>query len=103
MQKITHRYPGHSSEEIFERVRTGLWARRREISHHDIIDKILGAVKWDTRRLRGGGSKRVLLVKSSAEIRVVGDEVQVELDIPFKNYEQKYCERVGTILESLFD
>jgi len=103
VQRLTHTYPGRSPEEIFERVRTGLWARRREISHHDIIDKILGAVKWDTRRLRGGGSKRILLVKSAADIRVVGDTVTLELAIPFRDFEKKYCDRIAKILETLFD
>ena len=103
MQKITQSYPGRPSEEIFERLRTGLWERRREISHHDIIDKILSAVKWDDRRQRAGGSKRVMLVKSSADIRVVGETVTFELTIPFRDFEKKYCERIQKILETLFD
>ena len=103
MQRITQSFSGRSSEEIFAAVKNGLWQRRREISHHDIIDKILGAVKWDDRRLRASGSKRVMLVKSSADIRVVGETVTVELNIPFREYEKKYCERIQKILETLFD
>ncbi len=103
MQRITQSYPGRSSDEIFAAVKNGLWDRRREISHHDIIDKILSAVEWDDRRLRAGGSKRVMLVKSSADIRVVGETVTFELKIPFRDFEKKYCERIQKILETLFD
>ena len=103
MQRITHTYPGRSSEEIFERVRAGLWDRRREISHHDIIDKILGAVKWDSRELHAGGSKRIMFVKSAADIRVVGETVTLELTIPFRDFEKKYCDRIVKIFETLFD
>lgn len=103
MQRITQTYPGRSAEEIFGRVKKGLWDRRREISHHEIIDKILTAVKWDDRMLRAGGSKRVMLVKSGADIRVTGETVTLELTIPFRDFEKKYCERIQKILETLFD
>ena len=103
MRTVVQRYPGRSPAEIFDRVRTQLWGRRREISSHELIDGILEAVKWDARRLRGGGSKRVMMIKSSVELRVEGDELRLELKVPLKKYENKYAERIATIFTTLFD
>ena len=103
MYEIVHRFEGRTSEDIFERIQSDLWGRRREITTSDLIDKILSGVKWDRNRLRAGGSKRVMLVKSSVDLQVRGDQVTLQLKIPFKNFESKYGERMKKIFETLFD
>lgn len=103
MRTIVQRYPGRDPAEIFQHVRTQLWARRREISSHELIDGILEAVKWDARRLRGSGSKRVMMIKSSVDLRVEGDELRLELKVPLKKYENIYAERIAAVFATLFD
>jgi hypothetical protein len=102
MYRATQSYPGRSAEEIFDRLHSDLWGRRGEITHADLIDKILGAVKWERRKLWAGGSKRIMLIKSRVDLRVSGDTVTLELAIPFRDFERKYGERMKTILETLF-
>ena len=103
MRTIVQRYPGKDPAEIFERARTALWDRRREISSHDLIDQILRAVKWDPRTLRGGGTKRVMMVKSTVDLRVDGEELRLDLKVPLKKYEDKYADRIQKVFETLFD
>jgi hypothetical protein len=103
MRTVVQRFPGRSPAEIFERVRTQLWGRRREISSHELIDRILEAVKWDARRFRAGGSKRVMMVKSTVDLRVEGDELRLDLKVPLKKYEDKYAERIALVFATLFD
>jgi len=103
MYEIVHRFEGREAQEIFARIQSDLWNRRREITSSDIIDQILSGVKWDEARMRAGGSKRVMLVKSSVELQVRGDQVTMQLKIPFRNFESKYGERIEKIFETLFD
>jgi len=72
------------------------------ITDSDLIDKILGGVKWDRRRLWAGGAKRIMLIKSKVDLTVVGETATLELTIPFRDFERTYGERMRGILETLF-
>jgi len=103
MRSIVQRYPGREPSEIFEQARNSLRQRRREISSSEVIDEILDAVKWDPAHHRGGGKKRVFMLKSSVELRVEGDQLTLELKVPVKKHEDKYADRIQAIFDTLFD
>lgn len=101
MQQIVQHYPDRDPDELFSLLRTELWNRRREIADSAMIDKILEAIRWEPHKHSGSGKKRVMLLKCTVDVKVRPGEIRIMLHIPTKKYEDRYCERIGRILETL--
>jgi hypothetical protein len=102
METIIKKYPGKSSEEIFDTFRTQIWERRKEITSFKQLDAFLKATKWNEETCTAKAEIRILLMKVMISAQVSGDILKVRLQIPVKSYEEKYSERIKKILETLF-